>query len=487
MKKNNFLLFAALMLSLTSCLKDLDVTQKSKLTGDGMWLTESDATGALYGLMHQFRAANMVGLIYWGDYRAGTFQNGMGTGTCDKMFNNNLDATETKGTNWASSYTCINDANLILKHIPAMDLEDKALRNQILGSAYFIRAYEYFNIARVWGDAPLLLSGFESDEDDLQPFRSPAGEIYDQVLKDLDKAENYLPESLSDAAMPNMMAVKMLRADYFLWLYKTQNGGAEALKNARKALNNVLINSRIGLLDNYADIFDINKKGNKEVLFTIRMVKGEVEGGYSTAWLIPQSRWYGKNNDDIEKNVKLMNSDDNRYNFSASLLALMHGDPADTRTAVSYGDWTDPTDGRRYTWIDKFAGLWQDNVRYFVSDEPIYRYAEALLMMAEIELADGNYEKCRDYINQVARRAYKKNGYYTSTAPADLKNALINEYLKEFTAEGKAWWMYIRMGEAFNRIPSLAGREGEKNILLWPIASACFSENPNMRQTEGYK
>ena len=29
------------------------------------------------------------------------------------MFNNNLDATESKGTNWAGSYTAINDANLI--------------------------------------------------------------------------------------------------------------------------------------------------------------------------------------------------------------------------------------------------------------------------------------------------------------------------------------------------------------------------------------
>lgn len=483
MKKIIIILSAALVA--VSCLKDLDIIQKSKLTSSNMWLTESDATGAMYGLMHQFRAANSVAMIYWGDYRAGTFQDGMGAGTCYKMFNNVLDATETKGTNWASSYTCINDANLILKHVPKMDISNSALRSQVLGSAYFIRAYEYFNIARVWGDAPLLLSGFESDEDDLQPSRTPVEKLYDQVLLDLDKAENYLPETVTDAAMPNLMAVKMLRADYFLWLYKTRGGGDEALKNARKALNNVLINSKIGLLDSYADVFDITKKGNKEVLFTIRMVKGEEEGGYSTAWLIPTSRWYGKD-EDIEKHVKLMNSDDNRYNFSASMLSLLHSDPADKRAAVCCGDWTDPSDGRRYTWIDKFAGLWQDNVRYFISDEPVYRYAEALLMMAEIELAAGNYDKCRDYLNQVAKRAYGKNDYYTSTTESVLKAALINEYLKEFAAEGKSWWVYIRMGVVFDKVPSLSGRNEEKGILLWPIASACFNENPNMRQTEGY-
>ena len=63
----------------------------------------------------------------------------------------------------------------------------------------------------------------------------------------------------------------------------------------------------------------------------------------------------------------------------------------------------------------------------------------------------------------------------------------MTEYLKEFAGEGKSWWNYIRLGLAFTKIESLRGRQNETNILLWPIANACMSENPNIRQTVGYK
>ena len=34
----------------TSCLGDMDIIQKSKITTSNMWLDEGDATGAIYGM-----------------------------------------------------------------------------------------------------------------------------------------------------------------------------------------------------------------------------------------------------------------------------------------------------------------------------------------------------------------------------------------------------------------------------------------------------
>ena len=90
------------------------------------------------------------------------------------------------------------------------------------------------------------------------------------------------------------------------------------------------------------------------------------------------------------------------------------------------------------------------------------------------------------YLNRVAKRAYGVDNYYTTTDYHEFKEALMTEYLKEFAAEGKSWWNYIRLGLAFTKIESLRGRQHETNILLWPIASACMNENPNIRQTVGY-
>jgi len=233
-------------------------------------------------------------------------------------------------------------------------------------------------------------------------------------------------------------------------------------------------------------VFDINQKGNKEIIFTIRMAKGEYEGGYSTSYLIPTHRWYSSD-EHIEKDVKLMNDDDQRYMFSEKVIRLLEQDARDTRLKVCYGNWTDDVVGITYTWVNKFSGLWQDNIRYFIADEPLYRYAEAYMFKAEILNERGDYSGAATYLNKVAKRAYKVDDYYASADYYTTKANLRDEYMKEFCAEGKAWWMYIRLGFIFTDVESLRGRQNELNILRWPIAAACFNENPNMRQTLGYK
>ena len=482
----NLLLLAAAAVGTGSCLGDMDIEQKSKITATNMWRDEGDARGAMTGLYNQMRAVFQTALIYWGDYRAGTFADGAGgSGSAKKMFNNILDSSETKGTNWGSSYTAINDANLILKHVPGIAFANEADKNLILANAYFVRAYVYYNIARVWGDAPLLLTGFESSDADLQPFRDDAGRIYGQVAEDIESALELMPASATDCTVATRSAVQMLKADYYLWLYQTREGGPKTLETADEALAEVFKDSRLKLLDSYADVFDITKKNNDEIILTIHLAQGEYEGGFASNYLLPQTRFHSAS-EHIETHVKLMTSDDQRFIFSPALVELMYKDERDTRTPVSYGDWTDTDEGYHYTWVNKFAGLWQDNKRYFISDIPLYRYAEALMFKAEIENEKGDTPAALGYLNRVAKRAYGVDNYYTTTDYHEFKEALMTEYLKEFAAEGKSWWNYIRLGLAFTKIESLRGRQHETNILLWPIASACMNENPNIRQTVGY-
>lgn len=469
-----------------ACLDDMDVKQKSKITTPDMWLDESDALGAMYGMYHQMRAVFQTALIYWGDYRAGTFTGGAGgSGSGDKMFANRLDSSETKGTNWGSTYTAINDANLILKHVPGIAFSSESDKELVLANAHFVRAYLYYNIVHVWGDAPLLLTGFESSDAKLQPSRSEASLLYAQIGKDIEEALRLMPASAADCTIATRSAVAMLKADYNLWLYQTREGGDAALTAADEALDAVFADARLKLLDSYADVFDIGNKGNAEIILTIRLATGEYEGGFGSVYLLPQTRFYSAA-EHIETHVKLMNSDDQRYIFSPGLVELMYADARDTRTPVNYGDWTDEEQGYRYTWVNKFAGMWKDNKRYFISDIPLYRYAEALLFKAELENERGNTDTALEYLNRVARRAYGVDDYYATLDYDLFKEALMNEYLKEFAAEGKSWWNYIRLGFAFTKIESLRGRQHQTNILLWPIANACMNENPNIRQTVGY-
>ena len=62
---------------------------------------------------------------------------------------------------WTALYTTVNQANLVIRHVPAMGLKEKP-RAFCLGNAHFIRAYCFFQIARIWGDAPLPALGLRN-------------------------------------------------------------------------------------------------------------------------------------------------------------------------------------------------------------------------------------------------------------------------------------------------------------------------------------
>ena len=471
---------------------ELDIVNSDQLNTTNMWVDESDVTGATTGIYFELRNAfrqNYTNQFFWGELRVGPAMWDRGTNR-SLMDSDMLEVLHsllnggTSSVSWTNLYTCINQCNSVIKYAPSVEMSDQT-RSYCLGNAYFVRAYVYYWIARVWGDAPLLLEGFESSDSDLQPARSNAALIYGQVARDIEDALRLMPASAADCTIATRSAVQMLKADYNLWLYQTREGGDEALTAADEALTEVFKDSRLDLVGSYADIFDITKKNNAEIILTLHFGQGEYEGGYASTYLIPQTRFHSAS-EHIETHVKLMTSDDQRFIFSPSLVELLYKDERDTRTPVSYGDWTDEEEGYRYTWVNKFAGKWADNKRYFISDLPLYRYAEALLFKAEIENERGNTPAALTYLNRVAKRAYGIDNYYASSDYHSFKESLMTEYLKEFAGEGKSWWNYIRLGYVFTKIESLRGRQNETNILLWPITTACMNENPNIRQTVGY-
>lgn len=149
-----YILLASVILS--SCHDDLDVVQKSEITSNSMWTSESDANAAMYGMYNKFRSAFANGYMYWGEYRNGMWGEGLASQSeRDNTYLNKLSSSHSY-SNWADLYTTINDCNLILKYTPKITFVNEANKNKVLANAYFVRAFCYYWIARIWGDAPLL-------------------------------------------------------------------------------------------------------------------------------------------------------------------------------------------------------------------------------------------------------------------------------------------------------------------------------------------
>lgn len=104
--------------------------------------------------------------------------------------------TATSGNNiirqaWKELYNQIYRCNNVLanSHVVAND----ELREQYEGEAAFLRALAYFNIVRLWGDAPLILEPIKA-VDAVNYGRTPIADIYKVIEDDLkDAAKSWNP------------------------------------------------------------------------------------------------------------------------------------------------------------------------------------------------------------------------------------------------------------------------------------------------------
>jgi hypothetical protein len=447
-----------------------------------MWQDEGDALSAMYGLYNRFRSAFNANYIYWGEYRTGLWADGLaGQTTRDQVYQNQL-APDHGQANWADVYTTINAANLVLKHTPDISFADENTKNKVLANAYYVRAFCYYWIGRIWGDAPILLEGFESDKQEgLFPTRDPADAVFKQVEDDINSAISIMPASVNDRNLASLGSLNILKADYNLWMYKVRNGGDAALENAASAVNAVLNNANYSLADNFSSVFE-NEEG-PEIIFAWSYIQDEYTGGYPADYLVP-SQYISP--EYIDNPVKV-GSHQQWCFYTQEYKALLSENENDQRTIVSFETFYDDQKDGIFQWINKFAGNWVNGTRIFDSDVVVYRFADAILFDAEIKNARNDRAGAIAALNKIAKRAYSEDNFYALTlSKEEIDEAILTERLKEFPAEGKLWWDYLRFNVAFKRNPYLKGRENELNVLLWPVSSASINRNPNITQTPGY-
>lgn len=469
-----------LVFGASSCHKDLVIVQKGALTTNEAWVSAEDAETCMNGMLSQLRAAFASAYMYWGEYRTGLWGEGLSSRPVSMNVFNNVIPYDNTYADWQSLYTTINTANVILKHTPELDFSANPARyDKVMGSTYFVRGFCYWWIARIWGDAPLMLRGLETYEEELlYPFKSAKADLLAQVESDMLQAAGFLESAAIEVNKPNILAVNTLLVDYYLWMYKVEKDDS-ALEKARNACNAVL--GKRSLLPSYADVFDIKKEMNDEDIFVWSMVRDEKEGGFAEEWLIPQQYCTLA----YHENPVKVGSHQQWMFLTPDYQAFLSSVPDDTRTKVIFDSFDDPGTHLTLKWINKYPGTWDNAARIFDSDICVYRYADILMFDAEISLAENKPDDAIDSINKIAKRAYGKDGWYAKgQSVSAVESILLDERLKEFAVEGKLWWDYIRFGVVFDRVPSLKGKENNKNILLWPVSKASLDDNQNLKQTE---
>ena len=91
---------------------------------------------------------------------------------------------------WGNLYEAINRANVLLENLDRSNAT-AAVKDQIRGEALFLRAYYHFVLVGYWGDVPLKLQSTQAATD-VNIARTPAAQVYAQVIKDMTTAEGLL-------------------------------------------------------------------------------------------------------------------------------------------------------------------------------------------------------------------------------------------------------------------------------------------------------
>lgn len=306
---------------------------------------------------------------------------------------------------WVQIYRVVNVSNHLIEKVPL--IEDPNLttadRNQILGEAYFIRALAYFDLGRAWGGVPLVLTPTKTKNDGDQIGRSSLDETYAQVLADLNRAGELLPE-ITQRSRASLEAVKALKARLHIYL--------ENWDLAEQLATEVIESGHFSLVFPYGSF--IEEKETEESIFELSF-----------------------NNADRNSHA--------HYWLPSNLGGRYEWHPSDQLIE----ELTDPETGGGRSAIIGYDGATPYGKKYFrvgTGDDPAYilRIAEQYLLRAEarVKKATPDLDGALDDLNQVRNRADLTPLNLNSAN--DLLIAIEQERKLEFAFEGHRWFDLIR-------------------------------------------
>ncbi|MEA5257845.1 RagB/SusD family nutrient uptake outer membrane protein [Arcicella aquatica] len=494
--------------ALTSCSDDFVLqTDPNSVAASDYFRTENDVLLAVNGVYQSLRSSNNIGENsgLYTDERSDDAGRNDNQSNAGEPFQFNdfsiLPSNTYLKSHWLSLYQTIARCNQVTSNIDNVTFTTVANKDIYNAEVKFVRAMIYFHLVRKWGDVPLVTKQLNSDEIVANTFREKKEKVYEQIVADLKEAvASGLPnqQPLTGKGRVSKAAANALLGQVYLTMATTldQANRASNLANAKTYLTAAYNMKTFTTLKDipYVDVFDINKKStNPEIIFQIVNKQGDITYSSSIAAnnqakgetinsLKPSSGVGGNVKLDL---VKEYETNDLRKDFS-----IKYANDASVK------DW----------YITKFrdASALAGATGLGGNDWPIIRYADVILMLAEVSMYLGEEANAIQYLNQVRERAkmptyevMKNDADYAKRYPT-LKLAILHERRVELAFEHHRWFDLLRFFTATELVSYIQSKAqadygtakvsnfGLKDY-LFPIPADEYKLNPvKMYQNTGY-
>lgn len=388
---------------------------------------------------------------------------------------------------WQNLYAIILNANTILEQLASntdMTVEEK---NLFEAETLFLRSYAYYHLTNLWGDVPYYRDNLPIAEIQILP-RSNKTVIRDEILGDLQRAQNFLPSSYgsNEQGRASKWAAAIVMVKIYLIQQKWQSAKDKALE--------IINNSPHDIIDDYAAVFDPNNEYNIENIWELDFAK-DTNANDWVDHFTPRIRDEPK---DPTKQGELSAALGDRsegftgYGLAIPLPDYVNDFPLDdlrrpSNIVTEYLGFE-----LNFPYMPKMWNLDQVNSPRgnHGDNKIIFRMADVYLMAAEAENELNGPSGAYQHINTVRERAYEPDQPLAGLSQEAFRQAIYDERRWELGGEGHRRMDLIRWGILLDvvqnteyRVYDPAPNIQERHVLL-PIPPEEFDLNPALLESD---
>ncbi|WP_207497212.1 RagB/SusD family nutrient uptake outer membrane protein [Aridibaculum aurantiacum] len=524
MKQNKLLYIILAAGMLAGCRKELDQVNPNQQTSESFWKTQDDAmkgvNAAYSSLLPDGGYMRCTPLML--DTRADDCRS---NSPWDQMYNSGKFALQPGNDaiyGWAyeTYYQGVFRCNQVLQHVPGIEM-DQALKNRLLGQAYFLRGLYFYHLVNFWGNVPLPLTTASEIGSYKIPQSTPE-QGWNQVISDFTKAAEMLPARYATLTGPDKgdlgRATKGAAMAFLGKAYLFNKKYTEAAAQFKAIMDMNLYS----LVPNYRDNFTEVSENNSESLFEVQFSRDA--GGRDLGWGGPPQPGWGKTSaraityaprgfgwTDVQPTRTVLNdfrlekTVDNKVD-PRLLSTIFYNDTVDTKlpTTPMYqttfqAHYANNAADRNDLYCKKYQNYlgnrpdefdWRSGI-----NERIMRYADVLLMYAECLNEMGQTNAAYPIIQQVRSRVNLPNlaTVKPNMTQAQMRDQLAHERLLEFSQEGHRFDDIRRWGwlQDPSKLALLKQRDPEFNTYApgreyFPLPQREIDLNPGYKQNPGY-